>query len=270
MLFEDDESEEEEEHQQQPVARTVVHRAQHQHRGPAPPAPVAASAAASAAAAAAAVATRAVEMRSAAASGSPAVDPQSQAAATKSKNPFMEHKKQLAKKQRIADEETARIYDEFVASFQSEQGPNVGTGFVHSGVVNDATNSAQGDTQRGMKYVPSFLPPSSHSDVARTSVGAGAQASVFARDDGRRGKTKEMDILLEEMKQAQQNPEHYQGVGRLNPKISRDEAAEYRRSGSIPPAGPTGSLCFRGPAHSLSQRKTRSGLARRIRHRTRA
>lgn len=152
-----------------------------------------------------------------------------------------------------ADEETAKVYDEFVASFQIED-DTIAKNFVRGGVINhekhtDATNSNGKSSGRG-KYIPSFLPPSfteNKHDAGKNSDDAESNrrmkqsphldfhenmekesiSSVFLRNENR-NKTKEIDLMLEEMKR-------YHDGGTVSntdagSRITREEASKYGMS----------------------------------------
>ncbi|GIL64797.1 hypothetical protein Vafri_18665, partial [Volvox africanus] len=84
------------------------------------------------------------------------------------KTPFQKHKELEEERKRKADEDAARIYEEFVESFKAEDEPakRGGAGFVRGGTVlpgskpTDAPAPVGLSSKKSTKYVPSFLPPS--------------------------------------------------------------------------------------------------------------
>ncbi|GAB2279962.1 Protein rrc1 [Dionaea muscipula] len=88
---------------------------------------------------------------------------------SRKKTPFQKHREEeLAKKKRDMDE-TERVYEEFIESFQSDDTPGSKT-FVRGGTINpnerirndsEGGNSKDGvsGSKKGSRYVPSFLPP---------------------------------------------------------------------------------------------------------------
>lgn len=90
---------------------------------------------------------------------------------TRKKTPFQKHREEEEAKKKRAEDETARLYAEFVESFQGNDAPGSKT-FVRGGTINpnekakadsEGGNSKDGVSvpKKGTRYVPSFLPPAS-------------------------------------------------------------------------------------------------------------
>ena len=58
-----------------------------------------------------------------------------------------------------ADAEAAKLYEEFVESFQAEEEPGGVKAFVRGEIVEPGTRLSDAKSSKGGKYVPSFLPP---------------------------------------------------------------------------------------------------------------
>ncbi|KAH9625865.1 hypothetical protein KSS87_008003 [Heliosperma pusillum] len=88
---------------------------------------------------------------------------------TRKKTPFQKHREEKEAKKKRAEDETARLYEEFIESFQGEDAPG-SKAFVRGGLINpnekakadsEGGNSKDGvsGSKKGSRYVPSFLPP---------------------------------------------------------------------------------------------------------------
>ncbi|KAG9455096.1 hypothetical protein H6P81_008000 [Aristolochia fimbriata] len=88
---------------------------------------------------------------------------------TRKKTPFQKHREEEEAKKKRAEDETARLYAEFVESFQGDNAPGSKT-FVRGGTINpnerpkadsEGGNSKEGVNvpKKGTRYVPSFIPP---------------------------------------------------------------------------------------------------------------
>lgn len=127
---------------------------------------------------------------------------------TRKKTPFQKHREEEEAKKKRAEDETARLYAEFVESFQGSDTPGSKT-FVRGGTINpneklkidsEGGNSKDGVSvpKKGTRYVPSFLPPTSR----------GKEPEKKKEDekpkDKEKGKPRVIDNFLEELKAEQE------------------------------------------------------------------
>ncbi|KAG6739199.1 hypothetical protein POTOM_056788 [Populus tomentosa] len=88
---------------------------------------------------------------------------------TRKKTPFQKHREEEEARKKRAEDETARLYAEFVESFQGDNAPGSKT-FVRGGTINpneklkiDSKGEKSKDgvsvPKKGSRYVPSFIPP---------------------------------------------------------------------------------------------------------------
>lgn len=129
---------------------------------------------------------------------------------TRKKTPFQKHREEEEAKKKRTEDETARLYAEFLESFQGEDTPGSKT-FVRGGTI-DPNGKAKADSEgakskdgvsvpkKGSRYVPSFLPPPS------TSRG---RESERKKEDERpkekeKGKSRNIDHFMEELKAEQE------------------------------------------------------------------
>ncbi|XP_020268689.1 protein RRC1-like isoform X2 [Asparagus officinalis] len=140
------------------------------------------------------------------------------------KTPFQKHREEEEAKKKKAEDETARLYAEFVESFQANDAPG-SKPFVRGGLINpneklkadsEGGNSKDGLSvpKKGTRYVPSFLPPPSNKE----------REPEKKREDGRpkekeKGKSRAIDNFLEELKFEQELRE------------KRNQEREQRREG---------------------------------------
>ncbi|KAM0943397.1 putative transcription regulator SAP family [Dioscorea sansibarensis] len=127
---------------------------------------------------------------------------------TRKKTPFQKHREEEEAKKKRAEDETARLYAEFVESFQGSDTPGA-KAFVRGGLVNpnenikndpEGGNSKEGMSvpKKGSRYVPSFIPPASR----------GRELEKKKEDEKpkekEKGKTRVIDNFLEELKLEQE------------------------------------------------------------------
>eukprot|EP00198_Chlamydomonas_reinhardtii_P008180 XP_001697517.1 predicted protein [Chlamydomonas reinhardtii] len=146
------------------------------------------------------------------------------------KTPFQKHKEAEEERKKKADEEAARVYEEFVESFSSAPEPKRGGGFVRGGTVlpgskpTDAPAPVGLSSKKTTKYVPSFLPPSAaafdaapkpkafdddeviRAEPASATSTARAASSVFQAPAKKTDKDKprNIDKMLEQLKKEQE------------------------------------------------------------------
>lgn len=129
---------------------------------------------------------------------------------TRKKTPFQKHREEKEAKKKRAEDETARLYEEFLESFQGEDLPGSKT-FVRGGLINpnekvkadsEGGNSKDGvsGSKKGSRYVPSFLPPP-----------MAAKGREYEREEPRekskekeKGRMRNIDNFMEELKHEQE------------------------------------------------------------------
>ncbi|KAF8062719.1 RRC1 [Scenedesmus sp. PABB004] len=167
------------------------------------------------------------------------------------KTPFQRHKELEEEKKRRADEEAAKVYEEFVESFKADEpddrrGSGAGVkAFVRGGVVTPGSRPQEAPAgAKGGKYVPSFVPPalgggggSSSASRSRPEPGRVAprhdafadeeeeEESVFKPPKKQdKDKPRQIDRMLEQLKREQEE---------------REERERLRREGKpVPPERP--------------------------------
>uniref|UniRef100_A0A803N8U8 Uncharacterized protein n=1 Tax=Chenopodium quinoa TaxID=63459 RepID=A0A803N8U8_CHEQI len=81
---------------------------------------------------------------------------------TRKKTPFQKHREEKEAKKKRAEDETARLYEEFLESFQGEDAPG-SKAFVRGGLINPNDKVKADSEVKSIfaigRYVPSFLPP---------------------------------------------------------------------------------------------------------------
>ncbi|KNA24038.1 hypothetical protein SOVF_018760 [Spinacia oleracea] len=130
---------------------------------------------------------------------------------TRKKTPFQKHREEKEAKKKRAEDETARLYEEFLESFQGEDAPGSKT-FVRGGLINpnekakvDLEGGISKDgvsgSKKGSRYVPSFLPPPT----------AAAKSREYEREEPRekskekeKGRMRNIDNFMEELKHEQE------------------------------------------------------------------
>ncbi|GLT85224.1 hypothetical protein SLE2022_034200 [Rubroshorea leprosula] len=127
---------------------------------------------------------------------------------TRKKTPFQKHREEEEAKKKRAEDETARLYEEFVASFQGDNTPGSKT-FVRGGTINpndrlksdsEGERSKDGVSvpKKGSRYVPSFIPP---------PLAAKGKESEKKKEEDRpkdKGKSRNIDHFMEELKHEQE------------------------------------------------------------------
>lgn len=125
------------------------------------------------------------------------------------KTPFQKHREEEEAKKKRAEDETARLYQEFVESFQADSTPG-SKAFVRGGTINpndklkmDSQGGNSKDEGSGLKkgsrYVPSFLPP--------PMATKGRDHEKKKEDKPRekeKGKARNIDNFMEELKHEQE------------------------------------------------------------------
>ncbi|GAV80077.1 RRM_1 domain-containing protein/Surp domain-containing protein/cwf21 domain-containing protein [Cephalotus follicularis] len=127
---------------------------------------------------------------------------------TRKKTPFQKHREEEEAKKKRAEDETARLYQEFVESFQGESGAKA---FVRGGTINpnekpkidsEGEKSKDGVSvpKKGSRYVPSFIPPPM-SAKGRESEKKKEEERPKEKD---KGKSRNIDHFMEELKHEQE------------------------------------------------------------------
>lgn len=128
---------------------------------------------------------------------------------SRKKTPFQKHREEEEAKKKRAEDETARLYQEFVESFQADNTPG-SKAFVRGGTINpndklkiDSEGGNSKDEGSGLKkgsrYVPSFLPP--------PMATKGRDYEKKREDKPRekeKGKARNIDNFMEELKHEQE------------------------------------------------------------------
>ncbi|KAK4747079.1 hypothetical protein SAY87_026116 [Trapa incisa] len=129
---------------------------------------------------------------------------------TRKKTPFQKHREEEEAKKKRAADETARLYAEFVESFQGDNAPGSKT-FVRGGTINP-TDKLKTDSEgekskdglsvpkKGSRYVPSFIPPP-FSTKGKESEKKKEEERVKEKE---KGKTRNIDHFMEELKHEQE------------------------------------------------------------------
>eukprot|EP01018_Ginkgo_biloba_P033999 Gb_18824 [translate_table: standard] len=129
------------------------------------------------------------------------------------KTPFQKHREEEEAKKKRADEEAARLYEEFVESFKADDVPG-GKAFVRGGTINpdergktenEGISSKDGasGTKKGSRYIPSFIPPG----LAATNnkqKDAEKKKEEEKPKDRERSKSRNIDHFMEELKVEQE------------------------------------------------------------------
>ncbi|XP_057520149.1 protein RRC1-like isoform X2 [Amaranthus tricolor] len=129
---------------------------------------------------------------------------------TKKKTPFKKHRDEQEAKKKRAEDETARLYEEFLESFQAEDVPG-SKGFFRGGLINpnervktdsEGGNSKDGvsGSKKGSRYVPSFLPPSM---ATKARVLEKEELDEKSKEKEKR-RTRNIDNLMEEIRLEQE------------------------------------------------------------------
>ncbi|XP_042482868.1 protein RRC1-like isoform X1 [Macadamia integrifolia] len=153
---------------------------------------------------------------------------------TRKKTPFQKHREEEEAKKKRAEDETARLYAEFVESFQGDIAPG-SKAFVRGGTINpndrlknesEGGNSKDGVSvpKKGSRYVPSFIPP----PLATKGKEPEKKKEEEKPKEKEKGKSRNIDHFMEELKLEQEMRE------RRNQE--REHWREGRHSeGSAPP-----------------------------------
>ncbi|KAF8392994.1 hypothetical protein HHK36_021235 [Tetracentron sinense] len=170
---------------------------------------------------------------------------------TRKKTPFQKHREEEEAKKKRAEDETARLYAEFLDSFQGDNAPG-SKAFVRGGTLNPneklKTDSEGGNSKdgvsvpkKGSRYVPSFIPP----PLATKGKDLEKKKGEDKPREKEKGKSRNIDHFMEELKLEQEmrerrNQEREQGrEGRHNENsapLSRfDELPDdFDPSGKLP------------------------------------
>ncbi|PIN11907.1 putative splicing regulator [Handroanthus impetiginosus] len=128
---------------------------------------------------------------------------------SRKKTPFQKHREEEEAKKKRAEDETARLYQEFLESFQSDNTPG-SKAFVRGGTINPnekLKNDSEGGNskdegsglKRGSRYVPSFIPP------PMATKGKEYEKKKDEKPKEReKGKTRNIDNFMEELKREQE------------------------------------------------------------------
>ncbi|CDP07871.1 unnamed protein product [Coffea canephora] len=125
------------------------------------------------------------------------------------KTPFQKHREEEEAKKKRAEDETARLYQEFVESFQADNTPG-SKAFVRGGLINpnerikpdtEGGNSKDevSGLKKGSRYVPSFIPP--------PLVTKGKEFDKKKEEkpkEKEKGKSRNIDHFMEELKHEQE------------------------------------------------------------------
>ncbi|XP_057549682.1 protein RRC1-like isoform X1 [Amaranthus tricolor] len=129
---------------------------------------------------------------------------------TRKKTPFQKHREEKEAKKKRAEDETARLYEEFLESFQGEDLPG-SKAFVRGGLINpndkvkadsEGGNSKDGvsGSKKGSRYVPSFLPP----PMATKGREIEREETREKPKEKEKGRARNIDNFMEELKQEQE------------------------------------------------------------------
>ncbi|KAK0572662.1 hypothetical protein LWI29_035023 [Acer saccharum] len=128
---------------------------------------------------------------------------------TRKKTPFQKHREEEEAKKKRAEDETARLYAEFVESFQGDITPGSKT-FVRGGTINpnDRVKDSEGEKskegvsvpKKGSRYVPSFIPP----PMATKGKESEKKKEEERPKEKEKGKSRNIDHFMEELKHEQE------------------------------------------------------------------
>ncbi|KAL1212604.1 Protein RRC1 [Cardamine amara subsp. amara] len=128
---------------------------------------------------------------------------------TRKKTPFQKHREEEEARKKKAEDETARLYQEFVESFQGDSATT--KTFVRGGTINpgdkpkvdsEGEKSKDGGSvsKKGSRYVPSFLPP----PLASKGKEPEKKREEERSKEREKGKTRNIDHFMEELKREQE------------------------------------------------------------------
>ncbi|KAL5558246.1 hypothetical protein UlMin_034457 [Ulmus minor] len=129
---------------------------------------------------------------------------------TRKKTPFQKHREEEEAKKKRAEDETARLYAEFVESFQGDNAPGSKT-FVRGGTINpndkvkpdnegEKSKDGVSGPKKGSRYVPSFIPP----PLASKGKESEKKKEEDKPREKEKGKSRNIDHFMEELKQEQE------------------------------------------------------------------
>ncbi|KAK9291554.1 hypothetical protein L1049_019502 [Liquidambar formosana] len=128
------------------------------------------------------------------------------------KTPFQKHREEEEAKKKRAEDETARLYAEFVESFQGDNAPG-SKAFVRGGTINPSDklkSDSEGEKskdgvsvpKKGSRYVPSFLPPPLAAKGKESD--RKLQREEEKPKEREKGKSRNIDHFMEELKHEQE------------------------------------------------------------------
>lgn len=126
---------------------------------------------------------------------------------TRKKTPFQKHREEEEAKKKRAEDETARLYAEFLESFQGDDAPGL-KAFVRGGTVNEekvkpdtgGNSKDVSGSKKGSRYVPSFIPP----PMATKGKEHEKQKEEERSKEKGKGKPRNIDYFMEELKHEQE------------------------------------------------------------------
>ncbi|XP_061352824.1 protein RRC1 [Gastrolobium bilobum] len=129
---------------------------------------------------------------------------------TRKKTPFQKHREEEEAKKKRAEDETARLYAEFVESFQGDTTPGSKT-FVRGGTINpndrlkddsegEKSKDGVSGPKKGSRYVPSFIPP----PLATKGKESERKKEEEKPKEKEKGKSRNIDHFMEELKHEQE------------------------------------------------------------------
>ncbi|KAJ7966287.1 U2 snRNP-associated SURP motif-containing protein isoform X2 [Quillaja saponaria] len=169
---------------------------------------------------------------------------------TRKKTPFQKHREEEEAKKKKAEDETARLYAEFVESFQGDTAPGSKT-FVRGGTINpndklktdaegEKTKDGVSVPKKGSRYVPFFIPP----PLATMGKEFEKKKDEEKPKEKEKGKSRNIDNFMEELKHEQelrerrnQDREHWHDGNNSEHSISSrfDELPDdFDPSGKLP------------------------------------
>uniref|UniRef100_A0A1D1YSZ1 U2 snRNP-associated SURP motif-containing protein n=2 Tax=Anthurium amnicola TaxID=1678845 RepID=A0A1D1YSZ1_9ARAE len=159
---------------------------------------------------------------------------------TRKKTPFQKHKEEEEAKKKRDEEENARLYQEFVESFQGDNAPGSKT-FVRGGTINpnekhksdsEGGNSKDGVSvpKKGSRYVPSFIPPPLASKVREPEK----KKEDEKPKEKERGKPRNIDNFMEELKMEQERREKRHQEREQRREGRHDSSAPISRFDELP------------------------------------
>ncbi|CAN1140433.1 Protein RRC1 [Linum perenne] len=125
---------------------------------------------------------------------------------TRKKTPFQKHREEEEARKKREKDEAARVYAEFLESFQGDTAPGSKT-FVRGGLINPndkVKDDSEGEKskdgvlipKKGSRYVPSFLPP----PMASKGKESEKRGEEERPKDREKGKSRNIDHFMEELK----------------------------------------------------------------------